>query len=694
MKQSKITIPGKTIVQDSLFANEIPEVRFHQPFPEIKATEKDFDKLLEEFIPGEGLGLDYEFDPSTYRPTIIGIASRTYAVSLSATDSLARRAIDAVISRKSRFVGYSIFGAEKPIIDKVFGGETPLDIWDDGLRSFFLANSVLCKSPGKDEDEGGSLGFMNLSTSSTLYTGIPVYKVCRGALCYGPCPYHRVFDYNGVDAWCGLEVHLAALEDFYHKGGTYETYRRKIKLGDLCYKEQHQGIHTDKVSIRALDVKMAEKKKSLFTDKSFNPGSNIQIINKAKSLGAAIEKADIKQIQKSCEKELKKFGYASIPDFEAIHGEGQEDFDPEFVAKKIEKFNEKNAEVAAFFYRLYKFKRTGKGTKSWFDEKYYSKLGVLVPRFNDTGTSLGRKSSSKPNFQNVPRTGFGEEIRACIVAPSGFDIVKADFSNLELRIILHQAGFDITKILKLDPFQWLVDNSNGLFDSVATKMNTGFSARDWAKSVSHASNLLEGFTLLSELDLSRPHTLKLIRNGALRVFHDWMFRGKVVAFTGANLAERLIGSKTEANRKAMLDMQWDIYFKSFPILNEFHRKLLKTIEHASVFQIPGGMVLDLYGPDLDDAKISAAGVGQGGGAAFTQEAELRFYERTGIIPFATVHDDMNIYFPESLTDEEILDKMKIIVEPSEVLPGMICPAKVLRGKNWKESDMKQLGKIY
>ncbi|CAB4142656.1 DNA-directed DNA polymerase, family A, palm domain containing protein [uncultured Caudovirales phage] len=694
MKQSKITIPGVDIVQESLFCSQIPEIKLHQKFPEVKGTELDFLRALDEFDPEFGLGLDYEFDPKTYRPTIIGISTEHYAVSLPASDHLAEVAIDAIFSRKSRFVGYSIFGAEKPIIDRVYGRETVLDIWDDGLRSFYLANAVLCKSPGKEEDEGGSLGFMNLSTASTYYTGIPVYKICRGNLCYGPCPYHRVFEYNGVDAWAGLHVHNAALKDFYSKGGTYDVYRRKIFNGDLCYKKQHQGIHTDRRGIADLDLKIAEKKKSLFAGTDFNPASNIQIINKAKSLGSKIEKSDIKQIQKSCEKELKALGYASIQDFEAIHGEGQEDFDPNFVAQKISKLDGKNVEIAAFFYRLYKYKKSGKGTKSWFDEKYFNSNNLLTPRFNDTGTSLGRLSSSKPNFQNVPRTGFGEEIRKCIIAPDGFDIIKADFSNLELRIILWSAGFDITTILKLDPFQWLVDNSNGLFDSVATKMNTGFSARDWAKSVSHASNLLEGFTLLSEIDLSRPHTQKLIKNGALRIFHDWFFRGKMVAFTGANLAERLLGSKTEANRKAMLDMQWDIYFKSFPILNEFHRKLLKDVENAKVFKIPGGMVLDLYGPDLDDAKIAAAAIGQGGGAAFTQEAEIRFVRGTDMIPFATVHDDLNILFPESCTDEEILDKMKLLVVPSELLPGMICPAKVLRGKNWKESDMKPLGKIY
>lgn len=639
--------------------------------------------------------MDYEFDIKTYKPTIIGISSADYAASLPSTDKLIRDSTEAVLDKKSRMVGYSIFGAEKPIVDKVMGYETALDFWDDGLRSFYLANSILCKSPGKEEgDEGGSLGFMGLNTAAMFYLGIPVWKVCRGNLCYGPCPYHKVFDYNGVDAWAGLLVHDLSMKDFIRKGGTSETYKIKLRNGEICYKKQQKGILIDRPSVKNLDKIIEEKKASIFAGADFSPGSPVQIINKAKTLNRVLQKTDIKTIQKQCEKELKTLGYATIQDFEAIHGEGQEDFDPAFVTNKIRKFDDKNAEAAAFFYGLYKYKKSGKGTKSWFDEKYFSRLNTLNPRFNDTGSSLGRLSSSKPNFQNVPRTGFGEEIRKCIVAPYGFDIIKADFSNLELRIILWKAGFDITTILKHDPFQWLVDNSNNLFNEVAEKMNTGFSARDWAKSVSHASNLLEGFTLLSSRDLLKPHTEKLIRNGALRVFYDWQFRGKTVAFTGANLAERLIGNKTEASRKAMLEMQHDIYFKSFPILNDFHRKLLNEIENESVFHIPGGMVLDLYGPDLDDAKISAAAVGQGGGAAFTQEAEARLVDVLGDVPFATVHDDMNFYFPESLNDSEIVDMMRVIVEPSKLLPGMICPAKVLRGKNWKESDMKNLGKIY
>ena len=694
MKQSKITIPGVDIVQASLYEAEIPVPKYHTKFPEVKRSEKDLYNLLDTFNPRLGLGLDYEFDPKTYRPTIVGISGLDYAVSVPATGKITSDIFDACVSRGSVLVGYSVFGAEKPIIDKAIDKESEVKYWGDGLRSFFLANSVLCKSPGKEEsDEGGSLGFMNLSTASTFYTGIPVYKVCRGNLCYGPCPYHTVFDYNGVDAWAGLQVHHAALARFYDMGGTEDVYERRMTLADLCYKIQQVGIHIDRAMVKKLDAMLSEKKKTLFTGADFSPTSGPQIIKKAKELGVVIAKSDIKQITKACEKELKKLGFSSIEAFEEIHGDGNEDFDPEIVAKKMEKLPDATP-AAAFFYRMYKFKKTGKGTKSWFDDKYFGKDDLLHPRFNDTGTSLGRLSSSKPNFQNVARTGFGEEIRKCIVAPEGFDIVKADFSNLELRIILHQAGFDVTQILKLDPFQWLVDNSNGLFDDVAKKMNTGFSARDWAKSVSHASNLLEGLTLLSQTDLMRDHTKKLERVGALKVFRDWKFRGKIVAFTGANIAERLLGAKTEANRAEMLKMQWDIYFNSFPILNTFHRKLLADIEHASTYKLPGGMVIDLYGPDLDDCKIAAAGVGQGGGAAFVQEAMLRFYDKTQIVPFCQVHDDVNIYFPEKVSDEEVLDKMKVLVEPSTVLQGMICPAKVLRGKNWKENDMKGLGKIY
>jgi DNA polymerase-1 len=61
--------------------------------------------------------------------------------------------------------------------------------------------------------------------------------------------------------------------------------------------------------------------------------------------------------------------------------------------------------------------------------------------FNPTGAATGRLSSNNPNLQNIPiRTELGREIRAAFVPRPGWILVKADYSQIELRLLAHFSG--------------------------------------------------------------------------------------------------------------------------------------------------------------------------------------------------------------------------------------------------------------
>ncbi len=67
--------------------------------------------------------------------------------------------------------------------------------------------------------------------------------------------------------------------------------------------------------------------------------------------------------------------------------------------------------------------------------------GRIHTSFQNTVTATGRLSSTEPNLQNIPvRTELGAELRKMFVSPKGWQLVDADYSQIELRLLACISG--------------------------------------------------------------------------------------------------------------------------------------------------------------------------------------------------------------------------------------------------------------
>ena len=111
--------------------------------------------------------------------------------------------------------------------------------------------------------------------------------------------------------------------------------------------------------------------------------------------------------------------------------------------------------------------------------------GRVHTSYHQAVAATGRLSSSDPNLQNIPiRTEEGRRIRQAFIAPPGFRIVAADYSQIELRIMAHlsddssllkafKEGQDVHRATAAEVFEVSLDEVSGDQRRKAKAINFG-----------------------------------------------------------------------------------------------------------------------------------------------------------------------------------------------------------------------------
>lgn len=224
-------------------------------------------------------------------------------------------------------------------------------------------------------------------------------------------------------------------------------------------------------------------------------------------------------------------------------------------------------------------------------------------RSDDGGAVSGRFSSSKPNLQFIPvRTDEGKLLRAMFLPDEGQDWYKFDYSQIEYRLIVHDAASnklkgaqEVADIYNSDPdadFHKIVAEMTGLDRVAAKTVNFGLAYGEGVKKLSAqlGLSLEDGEALLNEYHRRAPF-MRPLASGAMSIasqtglietvlkrrrrFDLWALRkrgkngeedkvtilrhrvaGSQRAFCHKALNARVQGSAADIMKKAMVDV-WE-----------------------------------------------------------------------------------------------------------------------------------------
>ncbi|WP_409159807.1 DNA polymerase I [Pectobacterium sp. B2J-2] len=269
--------------------------------------------------------------------------------------------------------------------------------------------------------------------------------------------------------------------------------------------------------------------------------------------------------------------------------------------------------------------------------------------YHQAVTATGRLSSSDPNLQNIPvRNDEGRRIRQAFIAPKGYSIVAADYSQIELRIMAHLSG------------------DKGLLNAFANGLDI------------HRATASEVFGIaLDKVTSEQRRSAKAINFGL------------IYGMSAFGLSRQLNIPRSESQK------YMNLYFERYPGVQDYmERTRQQAAEHGYVSTLDGRR---LYLPDIHSRNAMArkgaerAAINapmQGTAADIIKKAMIAIddwlqKDAPKVKMIMQVHDELVFEIHDSVIEESI-SKIKALMEGCMQL-NVPLQVDIGTGMNWDEA---------
>lgn len=340
-----------------------------------------------------------------------------------------------LFAQDSLFVGHNLTFDLKVV--KYFFGVWPKNYFDTFIAAWYIDEN----SP-KD-----------LKSLATRLLGKEMIKYKEAAKDRNTAEGYKIFvEYAERDAVSTLELHHIFAKQLKELKKEYVFFELEMPFIEVLVSMVLAGIHVDQAHLQNMAVTLQEEKDRLLQEiyeqfgGEFNVNSPAQLSERlygisVKRVGGVVQARKIDPTKPDPILFTKKNAPATSD--RALQKLGTKE------AKLLQKYREVEKQLSTYALGYQRFIIDG----------------CIWPNFNPIGTVTGRLSSSQPNMQNLTAdkedTPPEMSIRKAFFVPDGYDMIVADESQLELRVLAHYSK---------DPTLLAAFNSGGDIHSATAAM--------------------------------------------------------------------------------------------------------------------------------------------------------------------------------------------------------------------------------